>query len=514
MKKSRLLFALPVAFAVLLSACNNNPGTTTTSEPPVDPTTTSEPDPTTTTTSEQPVGDYFIQEDTTITFWSTFNDSYQTVIQNIAAAFKEIEPNVTVNVVKQSGSYDDIADLVIQGFAVNNYPDMVVSYPDHVANYINYNKALDIEPYMTNDKYGWSDEDFDDVLPNFLEEGESYSIPGVYSLPFAKSTEAMFYNEEVLIGLDLSTIDSTINNGLPLNHDYLNNLTWEELFTKLCPAIVRYNTEVKQILLETENYHAVFGYDSDDNLFITLAKQYGYDYTALDQTTGYGEVLFNNDGMKGLMKKFNSYYHDGYLITKGTSEGGYTNSFFTKRNTLFSVGSTGGYKYQADGADFNVGVANIPHAEGKDRYVINQGPSISILKSTASDANNKALASWLFYKFLTNTDNSTYWSTETGYMPIRYSVYETDAFMNYADTAGKPNMSTELLGAKTAAFSQVVSATDELFFSPVFKGSSEARQQVGSVMTQSLLQPEAELTDTWLNGIFEKAVNETLLAMA
>ena len=520
MKKSRLLLALPVAMAVLLSACtpstttttsgtSEDPTTTTTSEP--DPTTT---DPTTTTTEPGPSGDHFISEATTITFWSTFNDSYQTVIQNIAAAFKEIEPNVTVNIVKQSGSYDDIADLVIQGFAVNNYPDMVVSYPDHVANYINYNKALDVEPYMTDANYGWTDEDFDDILPNFLEEGESYSIPGVYSLPFAKSTEAMFYNEDVLIGLNLATIDPTINNGLPLTHDYLNNLTWEELFNKLCPAILRYNTEVEQILLETEAYHAVFGYDSDDNLFITLAQQYGYDYTALDQNTGYAEVLFNNDGMKGLMKKFNSYYNDGYLITKGTSEGGYTNSFFTKRNTLFSVGSTGGYKYQADGADFNVGVANIPHAEGKERYVINQGPSISILKSTASDANNRALASWLFYKFLTNTTNSTYWATETGYMPVRYSVYETEAFMDYANTDGKPQMSTELLGAKTARFSQVVSSSDELFFSPVFKGSSEARQQVGSIMTQSLLQPEADFTDTWLNGIFEKAVNETLLAMS
>ena len=443
------------------------------------------------------------------------------VLQNLANRFtEEVEPNVTITVNKYSGDYSGLANDVRNGFSAGTHPDMTMVYPDAVADFIDDGFAYNLEPYMYNEEYGWSEEDFDDLITTYLEEGQNYVVEGTYSLPFSKSTEVMYYNQRIL-NLSIPNVATTDdpNDTIVITPTYLETLTWETFFGELCPSIMAYTeTPAGENLINkggtAGEEWAILGYDSDDNLFITLAQQYGYDYTALDQNTGYAEVLFNNDGMKGLMKKFNSYYHDGYLITKGTSEGGYTNSFFTKRNTLFSVGSTGGYKYQTDGADFNVGVANIPHAEGKERYVINQGPSISILKSTASDANNRALASWLFYKFLTNTTNSTYWATETGYMPVRYSVYETEAFMDYANTDGKPQMSTELLGAKTARFSQVVSSSDELFFSPVFKGSSEARQQVGSIMTQSLLQPEADFTDTWLNGIFEKAVNETLLAMS
>ena len=43
----------------------------------------------------------------------------------------------------------------------------------------------------------------------------------------------MFYNKDVLVGLDLHEIDATINGGNPLTADYFDNITWEELFDKL-----------------------------------------------------------------------------------------------------------------------------------------------------------------------------------------------------------------------------------------------------------------------------------------
>ena len=510
MKKSRLLLALPVAMAVLLSACTPSTTTTTSGTSEDSTTTTTTSGGTTTSTPSGPVFDE--DHPVEIYFWNTF--SYDAQIQNIINRFNEVEPYITVHNVKQSGGYDDLQTMVINGIAASNYPDLVLAYPDHVANYLDYGIAVNMEEYMYDETYGWSSEDLADILPNYLEEGQEYSVPGTYSLPMAKSTEAMFYNEDVLLNnFDLSGIDPTINNGEPLTSEYLNNLTWEELFEKLCPAIVEYNAslpESEKILKTDQDYHAVISYDSDDNFFITLAKQYGIPYTDIDQTTGTGQILFNNPEMKELLKTFNDAHEKGYLISKGSAGGKYTNEYFTVQNLLFSIGSTGGYKYQIS-STFNVGVARIPHAEGHDPYVINQGPSVAFLDTKSENTEDRKLATWLFYKFLSNYENSLYWSTETGYMPIRYSVYESDAYIDYTSTEGNPDYSPELLAAKVGSYCETI--TNDLYVSPVFKGSSMARTQAGSLMTQVLLQPQAQCTDEWLDGIFEKAYNQVLLAM-
>lgn len=499
MKANRLLTLLPVVGVMVLAASCTPSGGTSTSKPSSSGTDTS-----TSTSKPDPTGP-FIKEKTTITFWNTF--SYETQITNMINAFKEIEPNVEVVNVKQSGSYNDLKDMTVKGFAADNYPDLVVAYPDHVAEYIDYGKAINLDNYMDHKDYGWTVQEKADIVPNYLAEGQQYPIKGTYSLPMAKSTEAMFYNAN-MIGIDLSKYDAIINGGKALSEEYFNNLTWEELFNHLCPALTKYNNDLPEdskLLKSDQEYHAIFAYDSDDNLFITLAQQYGYDYTALDEATGTGKILFNNPEMKALMKVFNKAYKDGYIMSKGSAGGKYTNEFFTKQNALFAVGSTGGVKYQKSDT-FNVNAAKIPHAEGHDPYVINQGPSVAFLDH--NDA-NRALATWLFYKFMTNEQNSLTWALDTGYMPIRLSNYSSDAYLEYASTDGKPDLSLELLQAKNAAYVSTVS--DDLFTSPVFKGSSAARTQAGSIMTQSLTA--ANCDDAFLDDLFKKAVDNVLLEM-
>ena len=260
-------------------------------------------------------------EKTEIVIWTTYNDTYQAIINNCIDEFQTAHPNVTVKNVKQQGSYDDLKKMCVDGFAVDNYPDIVAAYPDSVADFLNNAKGLDISKYMNDPEIGWSQDDFDDIPEAIIAAGQNYSVPGTYSLPCSKSTEAMYYNQDVLIGLNLSSIDATINNGQPLNDSYIQSLTWEEMFDKLIPALDRYDqaqpASGKIIDRTTYTDWAWVGYDSDDNLFITLAEQYGYGYTAINEKTGKGEINFDNDGMKGLMKKFAGYNKNHYFTTKG-----------------------------------------------------------------------------------------------------------------------------------------------------------------------------------------------------
>ena len=453
------------------------------------------------------------EKPTEIVIWTTYNDSYQTIINNCIDEFKTLYPDISVKNVKQQGSYQDLAKMCVDGFAVDNYPDMVAAYPDSVSDFITNMKGLNIEPYMTDPEIGWTQEELDDIPENYINLGRQYVIPGTYSLPASKSTEAMYYNQDVLIGLDLSAYDNDehpVNNGQPLTDAYIQSLTWDELFENLVPALDAYDQaqDAEHKIIDRTSFTdwAWVGYDSDDNLFITLAEQYGYGYTSIDPVTGRGQIDFNNDGMKNLMKKFKGYNDLHYFTTKGV-----INTNVNYRSTvdamLFSIGSTGGVKYQfADATRHNVGVAQIPQANLNNPKLISQGPDFAFLNHNNT---KRAEAVWNFFKLFTNTTYNAAWAMQTGYSPIRYSVLETEEYAEYCNWEDKEEHTLDRLTALNARYA--TSVGDYQFTSPVFKGSSEARIQVGTIFA-ACVAAGANL-DSQIDSIFQTAVDNTKLKM-
>ncbi len=505
MKKTKLLF--PLALGMILASCGGTSSSPAASSAPSASSpaaTTSEPAQSSSASSAQHKDDHVMDKPVTIYFMSNF--SYQSTIDKIIESFKTIEPNITVVNIKETGGYDDVRAKVISQLATQEHPDMFVGYPDSVQEVMQYNAVVKLDDYINDGVYGWSKDDKEDIIEAYLTEGQMYPLEGTYSVPFAKSTEALYYNKTVLIGLDLSAQDPTINGGKALSEDYINNLTWEDLFGHLIPALQAYDNAqdaAHKILTGTKYDHHIFGYDSDDNLFITLAEQYGYGYTSIDEY-GEGSLDFVNDGMKNLMKTFKRAYDGGGFFTKGTNNNEYTNYTFTDSSCLFSVGSTGGSKYQIS-ADFDTACARIPHAEGHDPKVINQGPSLAILEHHDED---RALASWLFYRHLSNAKNTLTWAMETGYAPVRYSVLEDPDYQDFISEEGKTPRSEEQIKAAVGGYMGRVGP--DMYSSPVFKGSAEARVQVGALFSNCLLASDL---DGQIDTLFQTAYDNTLKKM-
>jgi len=447
---------------------------------------------------------------TKVVFKHRSSQANHALLETLAADYMKTHTNVEVTIEKYSGNYEQLlADNVSKLNTGDEYPDISECYPDHVERFFSFpGKVLDIK-----DKYDAFDQsEKDDFVEKFIEENTSYSIDGMYSMPFSKSTELMFYNEEKLIGLVLDGV----NGGKKIDVEYLSNLTWEELFGTLCPAIKEYNEDNPDNKLydDTDPNSCIFGYDSDDNLFITLCEQYGTGYTTVNQETGKGSLLWNNDNSKKFVNMLRDAKQAGYLQTSGTL-GDYVNTLFTSNKCLFSVGSTAGYSYQCDGITFKIGVAQIPQAgdliQGTTKKVatISQGPSVCFFNHGDS---KRAAAAWDFYCEFAKVKNNAKWTTGSGYMAIKESVKETSEYQNYintSDTAKKPNPSTDYCAAITMNKAQ--SLTNTLFYSPTFKGSSTSRSQVGGLVTAALKADT--LTEAQLKKLFDDAENTTKVEM-
>ena len=483
-------FGLVLLFPMMLASCG---GQASSIAPDAGNSSTSVVENTSSTSAEETC---FIKEDTTISIWSTTGKDNKVFLDQFIEEFQKAEPHVTVDNHIISGNYSDIKTNTLQGFGADNYGDLVVCYPDHVADYINAGKAVDLTPYIENAEYGLTDKD--DYYNAYIEEGQQYSIPGTYSLPYCASTEAMYYNYDVLKGLDLSSYDATINGGNPITQSYLNNLTWEEIFEHLAPAIKAHDAaNPKSKLIKDGDNTAVLGYDSDDNLFITLCAQYGIPYTHINEVTGEGVFdFYENEEARNkladILVKYNGYFKNGYITTQGVLKA-YTNTLFTAQNSLFSVGSTAGVSHQFSTSNpMDVEVTSIPKAADGDLKTIKQGPSLCILshgalgKPDTNEVKNRKLASWLLYKTITSAKNSTTWSLNTGYTPIRKSTKESKKWLEYTEYEDLDANTIDSLKARNADYTAQDKIQNSLFTSPAFLGSSTSRTAVGAALTQAL----------------------------
>ena len=440
-----------------------------------------------------------IKEDVNIDFLCMLNNTFLPKLQTIIDNFKEIEPHIKVNLFNPSGSgqYSTLEKGIVTGFFEDDYPDISQCYADDVVKYLHYDKVTNVDTYINNSDYGLSAEDKQDYIQSFLEEGSSYSVDGTYSLPFCKSSEVMYYNADKLIGLELPGI----NEGKPIDDAYLNSLTWEELFDNLCPALENYDETHDQKLVIHKGIdgndvsHPYVVYDSTENFFITLAKQYEYGYTSVGQD-GKGQINFNNANMRALVKSMRQYRQKGYLET-GTTVNGWTSDYFTANRSLFSISSTAGLSYNTS-ENFKIGAARIPTAKNKPNISINQGPSICIFKHFDKNGNldtNRELASFLLWKYITNQENTVKWELETDYMGIRLSSYTAQEYINAL------NNKKDL--AKAANLQKIAEISANLYNTDVFRGSSEARTYSGQLFKSCLLSNDidAEIEDLFDNCV-------------
>ena len=420
----------------------------------------------------------------TITFYNTMGSNLSTVLETYIAEFNKLYPNITVQSTTV-GNYDDVREQISTEITVGNQPNIAYCYPDHVALY-NLAKAVTTLDSLiasqevvthadgTTEILGLTDEQVADFIEGYYNEGKQFGDGLMYTLPLSKSTEVLYYNK--------TFFDA---NGLTVP------TTWDEM-EAVCAKIK-----------EIDPNSIPLGYDSEANWFITMCEQYGSDYTSASGD----HYLFDNETNHAFVKKFNEWYRKGYLTTQ-TLYGAYTSGLFTATTEVksyMSIGSSAGATYQrpaanADGSyPFEVGIATIPQVDADNAKVISQGPSLCIFQK---DNPQEVIASWLFVKFLTtNVDFQAEFAMASGYVPVLKSVSENEVYADFISKADGGNY-ISALAAKVC-----LEQESAYYTSPAFNGSSEARDQVGALLTKCLALTDGDI-DAQIAEAFEDAVAE------
>ena len=419
-----------------------------------------------------PEGGFDTESTVKIKFYHTQGDALNAVMKAHIEEFNELYPNIEVEDT-QVGGYDDVRNQISNEIMAGDQPNIAYCYPDHVAAF---NKSGAVQPlndFLSDGAYKdmtVKQADGTEVSLNMTEEEEEMFIEGyfkegykfddetkMYTLPFSKSTEVLYYNKTFFEEnkLDVPT-------------------TWDEM-EEVCEKIKKIDTKCVPL-----------GYDSEANWFITMCEQYGSDYTSPK-----GEFLFDNETNQAFVTRFKGWYEKGYVTTQAIY-GTYTSGLFTAttgQRCYMCIGSSAGANHQkpgtttvkVDGVDqekynFEAGITTIPQVHPDNPKVISQGPSVCIFKS---DNPQEVLASWLLVKYLTTSINfQAEFGDASGYVPELKQEYimQNETYKNKLEQRNGTNNLTYL-----AAY-VCMQQEDAYYTSPAFVGSSDARTQVGLLM--------------------------------
>ena len=341
-------------------------------------------------------------EEVTLTFWHAMSGSNEEAMIKITEDFMKEYPHITVKLENQGG-YTDLFDKLMASAKSNQLPNLAQIYSNRLSWYVDKGLALDLTPYMNDPAIGFTAEELADIPEMFLDN--CIWDGGQYALPFNKSMMVLYYNVDMLAeaGVEVPT-------------------TWEE-----------WAEASKKLTKDTDNdgepdiYGTVFANNLSTDIAPWVHQAGGT--ALLDDATG--TPLFTSDAMKEAIAFLNGMFQDG--SARFADEDKNANVPVQQGRAAMCVASTSALptieKNTLEG--INIHCAALP--ANKTDAQLYYGTNVTIY-DVGTDAEKEA--AWLYLKYFIATDNTAYFASQTGYMPVRKSAMNSDVYKDVL--AAKP----------------------------------------------------------------------------
>lgn len=428
-----------------------------------------------------------------IVFWAKndTNKNQVAVYQQAIDEFQALYPNVTVNM-RLYTDYSRIYNDVITNISTDTTPNVCITYPDHIATYLTgSNIVMPLDDLMADARFGLggSEVRFDapkkeEIVPEFLQECR---IGGhTYAMPYMRSTEALYINEDLVKKLGYEVPD------VP-TWDFVWEVS-EKAMEQDADGVFKVNGQ--KVLIP-------FIYKSTDNMMISMLKQLDAPYS-----NDAGEILIFNDSTKGLLEEIYKHGKSRAFSTFGISS--YPGNFLNAGQCIFAIDSTAGATWMGSEApmldiheeqvvSFHTKVTVIPQFDPEHPKMISQGPSVCVFSKKNGQ---EVLASWLFVQYLlTNGIQLGYAETE-GYLPVTKKALESAEYQDYLSRKGEDNK--EHYDIKIEASELLMNHTGDVFVTPVFNGSASLRSAAGQLIENTVkgARRKQEMNDAFIEKQF------------
>ena len=427
-----------------------------------------------------------------LVFWAK-NDTNKVqtaVYTNAIKEFEEMYPNVKINL-RLYADYGRIFADVITNIATKTTPNVCITYPDHIATYMTgQDVVLQMDDWMKDSRYGLggSEVRFDspkqeEIVPEFL--AECVLEDHYYAMPYMRSTEALYVNEDMLkkLGYELPEV-----------------VTWDFVWEVSEKAMEK--NEDGTFKINGQKVMIPFIYKSTDNMMITMLKQLDAPYS-----TAEGEVLLFNDTTKGLLEEIYKHAKSRAFSTFAISS--YPGNFLNAGQCIFAIDSTAGATWMGSEAPmldiheeqvvpFNIRVMPIPQFKPEEPKMISQGPSICIFNK---DDPQEVLASWLFTQYLISNKVQLGYAETEGYLPVTLKAQQSAEYQNYLSRKGEDD---DHYSVKIEASELLQKYTSDTFVTPVFNGSNSLRSAAGQLIesTAKSARRKEKMNDAYIEKLY------------
>jgi len=409
-----------------------------------------------------------------------------TALPNLIKEFENQYPNITIDLNAVSGDYSAMKKTTTSDINSKKAPALIIGYPDHFAEYFSSGALVNLQKFIDDKDVGFTKEEMNDFVEAYMPENRNFhpDYPDdYYGLPFNKSTEVLVYNRTFFEALYGDNYQEKIPT------------TWEELETVGAEIITKVkNGDADNVFaVDTDSYLKVsdylddslpapqfypFGYDSSDNAFITLIRQFGGKYTERVHIEK-GYVLFNNTEAQAALNYFQGLAQDRLFAIAANFNAKYCSDLVETIQIVMTVGSSAGVAYNTSGRyEYELGAAPIPYYSEDNKYVIQQGTNIAMLNQISDE---EKLAAWLFIKFMLEPEITAEFAVNTGgYLPVRKSAFETE---NYMEFLNDPALDQVLWAEAVHVALSYPELGFTMFVDPAFLGSADIREKAGEVFS-------------------------------
>lgn len=338
-------------------------------------------------------------EVTELTWWSNHPGSSKDIETEIISRFEKENPDIKINLIDAGKNYEEAAQKFNAALTGSDLPDIVV-----LSDVWWYNFAINGQIANVDELAKEANVDLSSYVQPLYED---YAYDGGhFALPFARSTPLFYYNK-----------DAWKKAGLPDR----GPKSWDEMdkwATKLADA----NPDMQ-----------AFGWgDAVDYLgWIFQGPLWSKGGAYSDEW----ELKFTDpktiEAVEWLKKVTDEKEGYSYVGNDMAME-------FSTGRAAATVLSTGDLSGITENAKFDLGTAFLPNPNG-DGACPTGGAGLAI---PADIDKNRQIAAIKFIDFVTNDQNTAYWSQNVGYMPVRKTAMELDEQKKFMEE--NPNFKTAI----------------------------------------------------------------------